>query len=72
METITSKISTIEYPINECLLGKLIRPSIFKLIQEEFPSFLEDDYISYKNIFTHKSYDKFIISYLYILDYNIK
>jgi uncharacterized membrane protein len=62
MEKITSKISTIEYPINECLLGKLIRPSIFKLIQEEFPSFLEDDYISYTELAVYR--EKYISNFL--------
>ena len=54
METFTSKISQIEYPLNEGISGKLIRPSIFKLIQEEFPSFEEDDYLSFTELAVYR------------------
>jgi hypothetical protein len=72
---INSKIlikNNLQLDINIALSSYLIKkPFIFKL-PIGFNDNSKDDYISYKNIFTHKSYDKFIISYLYILDYNIK
>ena len=45
-------------------------PFIFKL-PIGFNQNSTDEFISYKNIFSDKLYDNFIISYLLILDYNI-
>lgn len=62
METFTSKISNKEYPLNEGISGKLIRPSILFLIQEEFPNFLEQDYISYTELAVYR--EKYISNFL--------
>jgi hypothetical protein len=74
-ELINSKIlikSDLQLDIHIALSSYLIKkPFIFKL-PLGFNENSDDDLISYKKIFSHEFYNKFIISYLYILDYNIK
>ena len=74
-ELINSKIlikSDIQLDIHISLSSYLIKkPFIFKL-PLGFNENSEDELISYKKIFSHEFYNKFIISYLYILDYNVK
>ena len=54
-----------------CHISYLIKkPFIFKL-PIGFNQNSTDGFISYKNIFSDKLYDNFIISYLLILDYNV-
>ncbi len=61
----------LQLDIHIALSSYLIKkPFIFKL-PIGFNQNSTDEFISYKNIFSDKLYDNFIISYLLILDYNV-
>ena len=63
--------NNLQLDIHIALSSYLIKkPFIFKL-PIGFNQNSTDKFISYKNIFSDKLYDNFIISYLLILDYNI-
>jgi uncharacterized membrane protein len=46
----TSKISKKEYPIAEKIIGKNVRPTLLKLIQQENPNFSKSDFISFSEV----------------------
>lgn len=62
METFVSALSNKEYPVSEKISGKIIRPSVLKLIQKENPGFTTDMYLSSEelNIFREKYIENFI------------
>jgi hypothetical protein len=71
-ELLNSKIlikNNLQIDIHVALSSYLTRkPFIFKLPIGFENS--QDGFIAYKKLFSHELYNKFIISYLYILDYN--
>ncbi len=46
MKTFYSDISNREFPVSEKVSGKTVRPSIFDLIQKDYPQFTADNFIS--------------------------
>jgi len=46
MQTFNSDLSNKEFPLPDKISGKTIRPSVFELIQKDYPSFTVDKFLS--------------------------
>ncbi len=57
-----STISNKEFPISEMILGKTIRPSIYNLIQKEYPKFTKHSAISISELNYYRQ--KYLETYL--------
>lgn len=62
MKTFISDISHNEFPVNEKISAKSIRPTVYKLIQKEHPEFTKEQHLSLTELNTYR--EKAISNYL--------
>ena len=62
MESFKSDISNVEFPLDERVSGRIVRPSVLALIQKEHPEFTINNYLSVSELNTYR--EKYITSYL--------
>ena len=65
MKTFVSNISNIEYPETEKVNARIIRKSIFDIIQKEHPDFNHQSHISISELNQYRQ--KYIADYLFHL-----
>ena len=67
MQTFTSDLSGKEFPVSERILGKTLRHSLIEMIQNDYPNFSADNFLSINELNRAIAF-KFLISFLYNQD----